>query len=48
MIVFDTAQVPGPGLAFPEPVKIYTGLLGQIGDIIMFTATDPGRCPGLR
>jgi ADP-heptose:LPS heptosyltransferase len=39
MIAFDTAQVPGPGLAFPEPVRIYTGLLGQIGDIIMFTAT---------
>jgi hypothetical protein len=39
MIVFDTAQPPLPAGTFSEPVKIYTGLLGQIGDIIMFTAT---------
>jgi len=38
MVVFDTAQIPLPAGTFPEHVKIYTGLLGQIGDIIMFSA----------
>lgn len=39
MVVFDTAQLPPSVASFPEPVKIYTGLLGQVGDIIMFSAT---------
>jgi hypothetical protein len=39
MIHYDTAHLPYPGAIFYEPVSIYTGLLGQIGDIVMFTAT---------
>lgn len=38
MTIFDTAQAL-PEQPFYEPVKIYAGLLGQIGDIIMFTPT---------
>lgn len=38
MTVFETAQVL-PDHPFYEAVKIYAGLLGQIGDIIMFTPT---------
>src|SRR5438874_1383897 len=36
--IFDTFQVPDWGFVSPEPLRVYTGLLGQIGDIIMFSA----------
>lgn len=36
--VYETAQAPTVLPIFPEPLRIYTGLLGQIGDIIMFSA----------
>ncbi len=36
---FDSAQFLDTGVVSLEPLKIYTGVLGQIGDIIMFTAT---------
>src|SRR5262245_39867013 len=38
-MILQTAQMPLVGTAFLEPLRIYTGLLGQIGDIIAFTAT---------
>ncbi len=38
-MILSTAGVPGPSKVFPERVRIYTGILGQIGDIVMFTAT---------
>src|SRR5437016_5134029 len=31
--------IPAPEVVSYEPVRIYTGILGQIGDIIIFTAT---------
>src|SRR5579864_9506838 len=37
----ETAEAgihPG-GVVSPEPLRIYTGILGQIGDIVMFSAT---------
>jgi heptosyltransferase-3 len=37
--LFDTALLPTNGSVFTEPVRIYTGILGQIGDIIAFTPT---------
>jgi len=36
---YETAQAPTVGPVFPEPLSIYTGLLGQVGDIVMFSAT---------
>src|SRR5689334_16613389 len=36
---FEVAAVPPWGTVSDEPLRIYTGILGQIGDIIMFTAT---------
>jgi hypothetical protein len=36
---FDTAQYLDTGAVSHEPLRIYTGILGRIGDIIMFTAT---------
>ncbi len=33
MIVYDTAVLPPNQVRFLEPVRIYTGILGQIGDI---------------
>jgi Glycosyltransferase family 9 (heptosyltransferase) len=39
MKVFDTFQIPAWGFVSAEPLRIYTGLLGQIGDIVMFSAT---------
>src|SRR5206468_4260679 len=38
-MIFETAQLLPSGIVSEEPVRIYTGILGQIGDIIMFTAT---------
>jgi hypothetical protein len=38
-MVFETAQILESGVASTAPLKIYTGLLGQIGDIVMFTPT---------
>jgi ADP-heptose:LPS heptosyltransferase len=40
-MVLDTAEVGvwEGGIVSPEPLRIYTGILGQIGDIIMFSAT---------
>jgi len=36
---YETAQAPTVAPVFAEPLRIYTGLLGQIGDIVMFSAT---------
>ena len=36
---FDTAQYLETGIVSDQPLCIYTGILGQIGDIVMFTAT---------
>src|SRR5215831_1177681 len=38
-MILETAELPQVYSVFPESVRIYTGLLGQIGDIIMFSAT---------
>ncbi len=38
-MIFDTALPPLVGTTFPNPFRIYMGLLGQIGDIIGFSAT---------
>jgi hypothetical protein len=38
-MVFETAQILESGVASTAPLKIYTGILGQIGDIVMFTPT---------
>jgi ADP-heptose:LPS heptosyltransferase len=38
-MVWESAQVLETGIVSDEPLRIYTGILGQIGDIIMFTAT---------
>jgi ADP-heptose:LPS heptosyltransferase len=38
-MVLHTAEIPEVGTVFPERLRIYCGLLGQIGDIIGFTAT---------
>lgn len=35
----DTWQIQESGIVTDWPVRIYTGILGQIGDIVMFTAT---------
>lgn len=39
-MIWETAQPPPPGLAHASlaPLRIYGGLLGQIGDIVMYTA----------
>ncbi|MCX6380319.1 MAG: glycosyltransferase family 9 protein [Armatimonadetes bacterium] len=39
-MIWETAQPPPPGLANAAlaPLRIYGGLLGQIGDIVMYTA----------
>lgn len=37
--IFDTAQHLPTGEVSDRPLRIYTGILGQIGDIVMFTAT---------
>jgi ADP-heptose:LPS heptosyltransferase len=39
MTYFETATVLDGGIVSHEPLRIYTGLLGQIGDIVMYTAT---------
>lgn len=39
MPVFDTAAIHSFGDVCPLPLRIYTGLLGQVGDVIMFSAT---------
>jgi ADP-heptose:LPS heptosyltransferase len=36
---FPTALTNNGGVVSTEPMSIYTGVLGQIGDIVMFTAT---------
>src|SRR5438067_1112190 len=36
---FETAQIPEWGFVTDAPISIYTGILGQIGDIVMFTPT---------
>jgi len=36
--LYDGA-ILGNGVVSNEPLRIYTGMLGQIGDIVMFTAT---------
>jgi heptosyltransferase-3 len=38
MVIYNTAQTLGTG-PFNEPVLIYCGLAGQIGDIVMYSAT---------
>jgi hypothetical protein len=38
-VVYDTAQTLDSGIVSAEPLRIYTGILGQIGDIVMFTPT---------
>lgn len=38
-IRFDTALYLDTGIVSNDPLKIYTGMLGRIGDIIMFTPT---------
>jgi ADP-heptose:LPS heptosyltransferase len=38
-MVFNTGQVLDTGIVSTDPVRIYTGILGQIGDIVMFTPT---------
>lgn len=38
-MVFDTALTLESGIVSDDPLRIYTGILGQIGDIVMFTAT---------
>src|SRR5579863_9364783 len=38
-MLFETCQLPAVGSSFPEPFTIYAGMLGQIGDIVMFSAT---------
>jgi ADP-heptose:LPS heptosyltransferase len=35
----DAVQLPPSGIATAEPLRIYTGILGQIGDIVMFSST---------
>ena len=35
----ETAQVSPTGVSSYEPLRIYAGMLGQIGDIVMFSAT---------
>jgi glycosyl transferase family 9 (putative heptosyltransferase) len=37
--MLDTARVPDSGVVSMDPLKIYTGILGQIGDIVVFTPT---------
>ena len=37
--LFHTAQYLETGVVSRQPLRIYTGILGQIGDIVMFTAT---------
>ncbi|MCH7726406.1 MAG: glycosyltransferase family 9 protein [Planctomycetes bacterium] len=37
--LFETAQFLDTGVVSTKPLRIYTGILGQIGDIVMFTAT---------
>jgi ADP-heptose:LPS heptosyltransferase len=39
MMRLETAQVQETGIVSDWPLSIYTGVLGQIGDIVMFTAT---------
>ncbi len=36
---FETAAIPPWGVVSHEPLRIYTGIQGQIGDIVMFTPT---------
>jgi hypothetical protein len=38
-MIFDTARYLETGVVCEAPLSIYTGILGQIGDILMFTAT---------
>jgi heptosyltransferase-3 len=38
-MILETAELPQVYPVFPEPLSIYAGLLGQIGDIVMFSAT---------
>src|SRR5690349_13622680 len=38
-MLLETAELPQVHPVFPEPLCVYTGVLGQIGDIIMFSAT---------
>src|SRR5690348_4084819 len=35
----EPAFIPEDGIVSAEPLRIYTGILGQIGDILGFTAT---------
>src|SRR5438552_18121178 len=37
--MFDTARVLDSRIVSLDPLKIYTGILGQIGDIVLFTPT---------
>jgi ADP-heptose:LPS heptosyltransferase len=36
---FICGSIPEPAIVSNEPLRIYTGILGQIGDIVMFSAT---------
>jgi hypothetical protein len=38
-MVFSTGQALASGIVSDAPLRIYTGILGQIGDIVMFTPT---------
>jgi ADP-heptose:LPS heptosyltransferase len=38
-MIHETWQLQSNGIVTDWPVRIYTGILGQIGDIVMFTAT---------
>ena len=38
-MLFETAQVNETGIVTDAPLRIYTGILGQIGDIVLFTPT---------
>jgi ADP-heptose:LPS heptosyltransferase len=38
-MVLTTGQVLESGIVSTDPLRIYTGVLGQIGDIVMFTPT---------
>jgi ADP-heptose:LPS heptosyltransferase len=38
-MIHEMCQVTPKGIVTDRPLRIYTGILGQIGDIVMFTAT---------
>ena len=38
-MLFNTFQLCETGIVTAAPLRLYTGTLGQIGDIVMFTPT---------